>query len=338
MPVPSEQDPAGDHARAGGAASGSGGQVAQPIGIGSAIACLLIVIVRGGNPVAIKVVLESMSPMQGAFARVAIGCAGVGVFAAAQGGQLKPARTELAPLALLSVIYAFQIGANQTGTDLTSPVLAAILLNTYPIIANLVSSLVVPEDRLGPLRITGLAIAFAGVAWILMSRSESVLASDPLLGNALVMGGSTLLALRVVYLRQLVLRINYAKAVFWPLLGSLPLFLVGDALLSDESTRGAAGPETWLALLYQGIVVGGVGQLAWVYLIRRHTPGRVTAFSFLTPVSGVALSSLYFREPVPPTLLAAFVAVLAGIALAVRRAGSSQPRPPSPPRGFGGSA
>ena len=321
-----------------GSHAGTDRKVSQPIGIVSAVACLLIVIVRGGNPVAIKVVLQALSPMQGALTRAAISGTGIGIFALAQGADLKPKRSELAPLAILSVMYGFQIGANQTGADFTSPVFVAILFNTYPIITNLVSSLVVAEDRLNLRRLLGLAIAFAGVADVFLSRPESALAPNPLLGNSLVLAGSTLLALRVVYLRQLVLRVDYVKAVFWPLLGSLPLFMLGWAVIPDTATRSEANLTIWLALAFQGLVVGGIGQLAWVYLIRRHTPGTVTAFSFITPVSGLVLSSLYFQEAVPAALLAGFAAVLVGIALAVRRAGKAPAEPPAPPRAFGGSA
>lgn len=321
-----------------GSYAGTDRKVSQPIGIVSAVACLLIVIVRGGNPVAIKVVLRALSPMQGAFTRAAISGAGIGIFALAQGADLKPKRNELAPLAILSLIYGVQIGANQTGADFTSPVFVAILFNTYPIITNLVSSLVVAEDRLNLRRLLGLAIAFAGVIDVFLSRPESALARNPLLGNSLVLAGSSLLALRVVYLRQLVLRVDYVKAVFWPLLGSLPLFLLGWAVIPDTAMRSESNLTIWLALAFQGVVVGGIGQLAWVYLIRRHTPGTVTAFSFITPVSGVVLSSLYFQEAVPPALLAGFAAVLVGIALAVRRAGQAPSEPPAPPRAFGGSA
>lgn len=321
-----------------GSQAGTDRKVSQPIGIVSAIACLLIVIVRGGNPVAIKVVLQALSPMQGAISRVAISGAGIGIFALAQGAELKPKRSELVPLAILSVVYGLQIGANQTGADFTSPVFVAILFNTYPIITNLVSSLVVAEDRLNPRRLLGLAIAFAGVTDVFLSRPESSLATNPLLGNSLVLAGSSLLALRVVYLRQLVLRVDYVKAVFWPLIGSLPLFLLGWAVIPDTAARTETNLTIWLALAFQGVVVGGVGQLAWVYLIRRHTPGTVTAFSFITPVSGLVLSSLYFQEAVPPALLAGFSAVLVGIALAVRRAGQVPAEPPAPPRAFGGSA
>ena len=314
-------------------------KISLPIGIVSALVCLLIVIVRGGNPVAIKVVLRSLDPMQAAFSRVLIACGGVGIFAVSRGVELRPKQSELGPLTLLSFVYALQIGAIQAGADYTSPVLVAVLFNSYPIIGNLLSSLVVPEDRLNLRRVAGLIVAFAGVVWIFQSRTESVLASNPLLGNSLVLFGATLLASRTVYVRQLVLTVDYVKAVFWPMLGSLPLFLLGGAVLPDGAPRADTDWTIWLALLFQGVVVGGVGQLAWVYLIRRHTPGTVIAFSFLTPISGLVLTSLYFQEPVPSTLLFGFGAVLGGIALASRRAAPipAQERP-TPPRGFGGSA
>ena len=310
----------------------------QPLGLASIFACISIATIRGLNPVAIKVVLFSMPPLLGAFLRVAIASAGIGVFAAIQGISLKPQRGELIPLALLSVIFAVQISANQTGADFTSPVLLAILFNTYPITTNLISALVVPEDRLSLRRASGLAIAFCGVAWVLTARIESPLAPHPLLGNALVLTAATLLAVRMVYTRQLVLRIDYVKAVFWPLVGALPIFVLGWQAIPDYMPRAAHDWRTWVALLFQGLVVGGAGQLVWVYLIRRHTPGTVIAFSFITPVSGVALSSAYFGEPLPARLVAGFCAVLLGIGLAARMARPQKPAPPSPPPGFGGTA
>ena len=306
-------------------------KISQPIGIVSALVCLGIVIVRGGNPVAIKVVLQSLPPMHGAFTRVAIGCASVALYSRSQGIKLRPKRNEVLPLALVTLIYAVQIGANQTGSDYTSPVYVAILFNTYPITANFVSSFFVPEDHLNPRRVIGLLAALGGVVWVFLARTESALAPNPLLGNSLILVAATLLAIRMVYVRQLVLRVDYVKAVFWPLLGSLPLYLLGAAVLPDTMPRVETDWRTWTALVYQGVVVGGVGQLAWTYLVRKHTPGTVIAFSFMTPVMGLVLSSLYFSEPVPSRLVEGTCAVLAGIALASRRAHSGTNREPPGP-------
>ena len=312
-------------------------KVSQPLSLAPILVCVVIATIRGANPIAIKVVLQSMPPLLGAFMRISIASAGIGIYAASRRISLKPKRRELLPLALLAVIFAVQIGSNQTGADFTSPVLLAILFNTYPITTNLISSFVIPEDGLNLRRVTGLAAAFAGVAWILTASTESALAPNPTLGNSLVLVASTLLAIRMVYTRQLALHVDYVKTVFWPLVGALPLFLLGWVTIPDPIPRTDQDWTTWAALFFQGLVVGGAGQLIWVYLIRRHTPGTVIAFSFITPVSGVALSSAYFGEPVPVQLLVGLGAVLLGIGLAARRAQIQEPqKPPNPSPGTSG--
>ncbi len=150
------------------------------------------------------------------------------------------ARCLLAHLAVLALIFGVQIGTNQTGADYTSPVLLAILFNTDPISSNLISSFLVAADRLTPRRVTGLAVAFGGVAWILTPRTESsALAPNPALGNALVLAANTLLSIRMVYTRQLSLKVEYVKAVFWTLVGALPVFLVGWVTIADPMERTA---------------------------------------------------------------------------------------------------
>ncbi len=197
------------------------------MGLASVLACIAVAAMRGLNPIAIKVVLLSMPPLLGAFLRVSVASAGIAVFAAIQKTSLKPRKSELLPLALLGVIFAVQISANQTGADFTSPVLLSILFNTYPITTNLISALVVPADRLSPRRAVGLATSFCGVAWVVTASAASPLAPNPALGNTLVLAAATLLAARMVCTRQLALRIDYVKTVFWPLVGSLPIFLLG---------------------------------------------------------------------------------------------------------------
>jgi len=68
---------------------------------------------------------------------------------------------------------------------------------------SLISAVVVPEDRLNLVRATGLVIAFCGVAWVFTAHTESPLAPNPALGNALVLTAATLLAIRMVYTRPL---------------------------------------------------------------------------------------------------------------------------------------
>ncbi len=78
---------------------------------------------------------------------------------------------------------------------------------------------------------------------------------------------------------------------------------------------------TWQAVAaigYQGVVVAGICFIIWAALLKRHAAGTLTMYAFLVPIIGIALSGLFFHEPLRPTLLAGLVLVSAGIAIVTR--------------------
>jgi drug/metabolite transporter (DMT)-like permease len=91
--------------------------------------------------------------------------------------------------------------------------------------------------------------------------------------------------------------------------------------------RESASLAAVLGLVYQGIVVSGLSFIGWVALLRRHSPGRLTVFSFLTPLIGVLLSSVFFSEKVTARLALGLLAVAVGIFLASRGGGRMESEP-----------
>ncbi len=72
---------------------------------------------------------------------------------------------------------------------------------------------------------------------------------------------------------------------------------------------------SWLA--YQ-VVALGVTFPFWFMLIQRFSATRVSAFTFLTPLFGVAAGCLLLREPFTLAFGAAVVLVIAGLVLVNR--------------------
>jgi drug/metabolite transporter (DMT)-like permease len=234
--------------------------------------------------------------------------------------SLTPTRDEWKPLAALGLLFSVQIAMLHWGADLTSPAYAVTIVNTNPIWANLIAPFFVPEDRLTSRRVAGLVIAFAGVSGVVLGGSNLEIAPNPLLGNLIILASASLVGARTVYIQRIVQRMSPEKAVLWQMGLSLPLFALGSFFFDDFSSRMAIDWRVTTAVAYQGVIVGGVGLIAWVALLRRHTPGSVSVFSFVTPMAGVALSAWLFSEPLSPRLLLGLGAVLAGIALASRPA------------------
>lgn len=304
-------------------------RTAQPLGTRSAVLGLLVGVVRGGNQVALKIALTALPPLWTAFGRMSISCLTVGLWSRSQGYDLMPTRDEMPKLALLGAMFTLQISILHIGADYTSPAYSVILVNVNPIMANLISHFFVPEDRLSPLRLLGLLIAFAGVTWVFFGKPDPGLAPNPTLGNTLMVISASMVAARTVYIQRLVQNMLPEKAVFCQMLMALPVFLVGGAFFAGVGERGPLGWQQIAAMTYQGLLVGGVGLLTWIYLLRKHTPGTVSVFSFVTPFCGVFVSALVFGEEITPRLLSGVAAVLTGIYLVTR---SGRALPVSEPR------
>lgn len=304
-------------------------RTAQPLGTRSAILGLLVGVVRGGNQVALKIALTALPPLWTAFGRMSISCLTVGLWSRSQGYDLMPTRDEIPKLALLGAMFTFQISILHIGADYTSPAYSVILVNVNPIMANLIAHFFVPEDRLSPLRLLGLLIAFAGVTWVFFGKPDPGLAPNPTLGNTLMVISASMVAARTVYIQRLVQNMLPEKAVFCQMLIALPVFLLGGAFFAGVGERGPLGWQQIAAMTYQGLLVGGVGLLTWIYLLRKHTPGTVSVFSFVTPFCGVFVSAIVFGEEITPRLLSGVAAVLTGIYLVTR---SGRALPVSEPR------
>jgi drug/metabolite transporter (DMT)-like permease len=222
-------------------------------------------------------------------------------------------------------MYTSQIALLHWGADLTSPAYAVTLINTNPIFANLIAHFFIPADRLSARRILGLAIAFIGVSYVAFGRPDATLAPHPLLGNWVIIVSSFLVGVRTVYIQRIVQSMPSTRAVFWQLLFSIPCFAIGGWIVGD-SIRGRFDWKAVTAILYQGFIVGGLALVLWVRLLKAHSPGRISVFSFTTPLSGLILSALFFDEQLTARLWLGLAAVVTGISLAAKPA-DDIPRP-----------
>jgi drug/metabolite transporter (DMT)-like permease len=71
-------------------------------------------------------------------------------------------------------------------------------------------------------------------------------------------------------------------------------------------------------MLYQTVWVVSVTFVIWFALIARYSATRLSAFTFLTPLFGVAAGYLVLNEPLTPAFAAAVVLVAMGLVLVNR--------------------
>lgn len=278
----------------------------------------------GGNVVSIRVGVDTVPPLWSAFWRMLAGVTFVSAWAWTQGVSIRPAPGETKPLVVLGVLFTIQIALLNSGSALTSPAYAVVLLNGYPIFVNITAHMaahywkgIIHEESITPIRALGLVLAVAGIVWLALGKPDKALAPRPLLGNCLIVASSVLLGIRQVYTRWLVQTIDPVRSVTWQMLLSVPLFLV-IAMVSEPMSLAPLSWQPVFAICYQGFVVAGLCFIVWAKLLKKHSAGTLSMFSFLVPICGIALSNWIFGEALLPTLFAATALVLCGLFVVVR--------------------
>jgi len=70
-----------------------------------------------------------------------------------------------------------------------------------------------------------------------------------------------------------------------------------------------------VGILYQGVVIAGFGFMAMGFLYKFYSPTLVSSFGFISPVSGVLLSTWLLDEPLSLSIAIGTVCVGAGLVL-----------------------
>ena len=66
-------------------------------------------------------------------------------------------------------------------------------------------------------------------------------------------------------------------------------------------------------LLYQGVVIAGLGFMVISYLLSRYAPSVITSFNFVSPISGVLLSAVLLGDEITPAIIGGVICVGAGL-------------------------
>lgn len=287
-----------------------------PIDLRGAALALLVSIFWGANPVAIKIGLTDAPPLKLAALRFLVGGSVILVWAALTGrlAGVRITRQEWRPLAVLGLLFTAQIATMNVGTSLTSAAHAAILLNLYAVHTVVLSHFLIPGDRLTPRRLTGVAIAYAGIVLLLGGQAEK--GAPTLLGDAIMFVSALLLAERTVYLARAVQRFDHVTLLLSQAAIGTALFLATSLLVEPAGVRWTG--RLAAAVGFQGVVVAGFNFAVNLWLLQRYRPSALATIFLTQPIFGVIAAATVTGDPLTWELLVASAAVAAGMGLTSR--------------------
>jgi len=235
--------------------------------------------------------------------------------ALAAGARLPREARDWAAVAVLGVLgNALYLGFTYEALRHIASGIGAIVASTNPLVLALIAPVVLRE-RLGGLKLVGLALGFGGVLAIVLVRLGSGTA-DPLDVGLAFCGVLASVAATIVFKKWcggLDLR-----AVTGLQLLAAGVTLVPFAFASEGLPHATWTPAFVVSFFYAALVMSVGASLLWFWLLTHGEASRVSAYYFLTPVFGLVFSALLLHEPVGLRDAGGLGAIALGIALVQR--------------------
>ncbi len=271
----------------------------------------------GLNQVAIKYAIDEIPPLMQSSARSLIGVILVGAWAQLRGVALFKRDGTSLPGILAGVLFALEFYLIYLGMVWTTATRAVLFIYLAPFFVVIGSRWLIPGDHFDFSRWTGLLLSFVGIV-IAFGLPTPATSPHQLLGDLMMVGAGAAWAATTLLIKASALnRVSAEKTTLYQLLVSAPLLAAGAGVFGE---RISAMPSALAlgALAYQSVWVVSVTYMTWFAFIVRYSASRLSVFTFLTPLFGVAAGHFLLNEPLTPAFALA-VALVAGGLLLVNR-------------------
>ncbi|MBW1865726.1 MAG: DMT family transporter [Deltaproteobacteria bacterium] len=271
----------------------------RPLSLQASVLAIFLCVLFGANAVAIKFSLTGLGTFTAAAIRFSIAVvANMPIFG------------YYYTFLILSVLFVAQISLFYMGLSKTFASRGALIVNLVPFLVLLLSHVFTRDDRITLGKLLGILMGFSGILFLFLQKRDI---SDELkTGDMLIFFATLLWACSGVYTKKIIQNYRPFQMVFYPLLFAVP-FLYICAFLFDKPMMNAPGGSVLAAILYQGLITGSFGFVAWNVLLQRYGAVSLHTFIFIMPVVGVLLGGLMLKEPITGNIIIALALIGTGI-------------------------
>jgi drug/metabolite transporter (DMT)-like permease len=271
----------------------------------------------GFNNVSIKLAIHDIPPLIQSSARSVLAAILVGAWTQLRGISLFERDGSLRAGLLAGALFALEFVLIYRGLLWTTATRGILFLYLAPFFVVIGSRWLIPGGHFNLPQWLGLLLSFAGIA---IAFGLPTPAADPrqALGDLMLVGGAAAWAATTLTIKASALnRVSAEKTLLYQLVVSAPL-LAACALVFGEKMSAMPSPVALGAFAYQTVWVVSITFTVWFALIVRYSAARLSAFTFLAPLFGVAAGHLVLGDPLTPAFALA-VALVAGGLLLVNR-------------------
>jgi len=291
--------------------------VTRPLDPIAAAIVVMLCLSWGFNQVATKLAIHDIPPLTQAAVRSALATLLVAGWCKLRGIPLFAHDGSLLPGLASGFIFSIEFFFIFQGLAYTTATRATLFIYLAPFFVVLGGRIFLPADRFGLAQWLGLALSFAGM---IVAFGLPTPALDPrqTIGDLMMVGGALSWAGTTLIIKSSALnRVPAEKVMLYQLVVSAPLLAIAAWIFGDRVTAMPSALAIG-ALAYQTIWVVSVTFVIWFAVMARYSANRLSVFTFLTPLFGVAAGHLVLSEPLTPAFIAAVALVAVGLILVNR--------------------
>jgi drug/metabolite transporter (DMT)-like permease len=299
------------------ASSPASNSVTRPLDAAAAAIMLMLCLSWGFNQVATKLAIHDIPPLMQATIRSVVAALLIAGWCRLRGIAIFERDGTLGAGLVSGVLFAGEFIMVYQGLAYTTATRGTLFLYLAPFFVVLGARIVLPVDRFSLAQWLGLALSFAGMG---LAFGLPTPALDPrqMLGDLMMVAAALFWAATTLLAKASALnRVSAEKMMLYQLVVSAPI-MAAAAWLFGEHIMQAPSALALGALAYQTIWVVSITFVIWYALVKRYSANRLSAFTFLAPLFGVAAGHLVLGEPLTLAFAAAVALVAGGLVLVNR--------------------
>ena len=276
----------------------------------------LMVFAWAGNYLFVRVGEAYVAPLWLATLRASVGAAGIGAFLALRRHEGSFSWADRRDAMLLGLPNtALFLGLWFVAATAIPPGQTAVIVYTFPLWVALVSPLIL-GGRPGALQWITLAVGFGGV--ILVSQPwASGTARPPTWAIAELLLAAVSWAAATVAFQRRFPPSSLSRANGYQLLGGAAALALVTLCLRPGVTD-ASSPTLWISVAWLGLFGTAFAYGVWFYLMEKVHASVLSTYSFLVPLTALALSVVFEAERLTAPQVLGVALVLCGIYLVGR--------------------
>lgn len=198
------------------------------------------------------------------------------------------------------------------GLTLTTPVHAALLILITPVFILLISVLL-DNERMTLLKTFGLMLGIGGASLLILSKENSAIGSNLLIGDLLVVINAISYAFYYILVKPLMQKYTALHVIRWVFTFGFVLILpfCWSQFITTEWQQ--FGSTQYMALIF--VVLGATffAYLFTVYGLQHLSASAAGAFIYLQPIFSSLFSFIFFREEITVLKLIAAALIFTGV-------------------------